>query len=101
MCIVVVGGHDRMQDEYKEICSKRGHRAKIFTQLPARFDKAIGTPDSIVLFTSTVSHKMILTAVKEAKRKNINVVRSHSSSATSLEELLKKIENDMDTACPS
>lgn len=101
MSIVVVGGHDRMQDEYKEICSKRGHRAKIYTQMPARFDKAIGSPDSIVLFTSTVSHKMVLAALKEAKRKNINVVRSHSSSATSFEELLKKMETDMNTACPS
>ncbi len=101
MSIVLVGGHDRMQEEYKQICSKRGHRVKIYTQMPARFDKVIGTPDSIVLLTSTVSHKMILTALKEAKRKNINVVRSHSSSATSLEELLKKIEADMNVACPS
>lgn len=101
MSIVLVGGHDRMQEEYKQICSKRGHRVKIYTQMPARFDKVIGSPDSIVLFTSTVSHKMILTALREAKRKNINVVRSHSSSATSLEELLKKIEIDSSMACPS
>jgi hypothetical protein len=101
MSIVVVGGHERMHDEYKEICSKYGHRVKIYNQMPARFDKAIGSPDRIVLFTSTVSHKMILTALKEAKRKAINVVRSHSSSATSFEELLKRMGNDMDTACPS
>ncbi len=101
MSIVLVGGHDRMQEEYKQICSKRGHRVKIYTQMPARFDKVIGNPDSIVLFTSTVSHKMILTALREAKRKNINVVRSHSSSATSLEELLKKIETESNMACPS
>lgn len=101
MSIVLVGGHDRMQEEYKQICSKRGHRVKIYTQMPARFDKVIGNPDSIVLFTSTVSHKMILTALREAKRKNINVVRSHSSSATSLEELLKKMETEATTACPS
>jgi hypothetical protein len=101
MSIVLVGGHDRMQDEYKEICSSRGHRVKVYTQMPARFDKAIGTPDSIVLFTATVSHKMMLTAIKEAKKKNINVVRSHSSSASSLLELLKKMESGLNTACPS
>lgn len=69
MSIVLVGGHDRMHDEYKGICSKRGHRVKVYTQMPARFDKAIGNPDGIVLFTGTVSHKMILTAMKEAKKK--------------------------------
>lgn len=95
MSIVLVGGHDRMQDEYKEICYSRGHRVKVYTQMPARFDKAIGSPDSIVLFTSTVSHKMMLTAVKEAKKKKINIVRSHSSSASSLMELLKQLERDL------
>ncbi len=101
MSIVLVGGHDRMQDEYKEICSSRGHRVKVYTQMPARFDKAIGSPDRIVLFTSTVSHKMMLTAMKEAKKKNISVVRSHSSSASSLLELLKKLESEKNVACPS
>ena len=101
MSIVLVGGHDRMQDEYREICSSRGHRVKVYTQMPARFDKAIGNPDRIVLFTSTVSHKMMLTAMKEAKKKNISVVRSQSSSASSLLDLLKKLESEKDTACPS
>lgn len=95
MSIVVVGGHDRMHDEYKAICCKLGHRVKIFTQMPARFEKVIGTPDGIVLFTSTVSHKMMHIAVKEAKRKNIPVIRSHSSSATSLVELLQEFEKNI------
>ncbi|WP_407313162.1 DUF2325 domain-containing protein [Desulfosporosinus sp. SB140] len=92
MSIVLVGGHDRMHEEYKEICSKRGHRVKVFTQMPTRFDKLIGNPDGIVLFTWTVSHKMIHTAVKEAKRKNIPVLRCHNSSRTSLEGMLEQLE---------
>lgn len=99
MSIVVVGGHDRMHEEYREICERRGHNVKIYTQMPARFDKAIGRPDGIVLFTSTVSHKMVNTAVKEAKRRNIRLVRSHSSSATSLDGLIREME--MNTACPA
>ena len=92
MSIVLVGGHDRMHDEYKEICTKRGHRVKVYTQMPARFDKAIGTPDGMVLFTSTVSHKMVNTAVKEAKKKRIPIIRCHSSSATSLEGSINELE---------
>lgn len=92
MSIVLVGGHDRMQDEYKVIADKHGHRLKVFTQMPARFDKSIGSPDAIVLFTSTVSHKMVMTAVKEAKKKKIPVVRCHSSSGNSLEETFKQLK---------
>jgi hypothetical protein len=101
MSIILVGGHDRMHDEYKNICAKRGHRVKVYTQMPANFDKLIGNADRIVLFTSTVSHKMATTAVKEAKRKNIQVIRSHSSSATSLEALLNQVGMDVNTACRS
>ncbi|MCX7749599.1 MAG: DUF2325 domain-containing protein [Clostridia bacterium] len=93
MSIVLVGGHDRMQDEYKVIGDKHGHRIKVFTQMPPRFDKSIGLPDAIVLFTSTVSHKMVLTAVKEAKKKKIPIMRCHSSSGSSLEETLKQLKS--------
>lgn len=92
MSIVLVGGHDRMHDEYKGIGGKFGHRIKVFTQMPARFDKAIGEPDVIVLFTNTVSHKMVITAVKEAKRKKIPLLRCHTSSCNSLEETLKSLK---------
>lgn len=94
MSIVLVGGHDRMHDEYKVICTRRGHRLKVYTQMPAKFDKVIGNPDGIVLFTSTVSHKMIHIAVKEAKRKNIPVHRCHNSSAASLEGVLQSLEKE-------
>lgn len=91
MSIVLIGGHDRMHEEYKTIGCKHGHRLKVFTQMTARFDKNIGSPDAIVLFTNTVSHKMLLAAVKEAKRKNIPVIRCHTSSGTSLDETLKQL----------
>lgn len=92
MSIVLVGGHDRMQDEYKTIATKYGHKIKVFTQMTPRFNKSIGTPDAILLFTSTVSHKMVLTAVKEAKRKKIPIMRCHTSSGNSLEESLRQLK---------
>lgn len=92
MSIVLIGGHDRMHNEYKEMCSRFGHDIKVYTQMPKRFEKVIGNPDGIVLFTSTVSHQMVKTAVKEAKRKNIPVIRSHSSSACSLKSSIQQLE---------
>ena len=91
MSIVLVGGHERMEAEYKIIADKHGHRIKVFTQMPPRFHKSIGVPDAIVLFTSTVSHKMVHTAIKEAKKKSIPVLRCHTSSGNSLDETLKQL----------
>ena len=53
------------------------------------FSKQIGTPDLMILFTNTVSHKMVLSAVTEAKKNDVNIVRTHSSSAASLTSVLE------------
>ncbi len=51
--------------------------------MPADLNKKIGTPDLLVLFTNTVSHKMVKCAMEEAKRNEIPVVRCHTSSKSS------------------
>ena len=61
-----------------------------YLQMPSCLNKKIGNPDLVVLFTNTVSHKMVRCAVSEAKNKNIEVVRSHSSSQAALTEILEQ-----------
>ena len=92
MGIVILGGHEGMVNDYKTIAKSLGYKAKIYPKMPPKLNKAIGSPDGIVLFTSTVSHKMTLAAVQEAKRKNIPVVRCHNSSKVSLKESIKQLE---------
>ena len=58
MSVVIIGGHDRMVCQYKQICKQFKCKAKVFTQMSAAMSKQIGSPDLIVLFTNTVSHKM-------------------------------------------
>ena len=65
MSVVIVGGHDRMVSQYKKICKSYKCKAKVFTQMSADMDKQIGRPDLLVLFTNTVSHKMIKCALGE------------------------------------
>ena len=60
MSIVIVGGHDRMVGQYKKICKSYKCKCKVFTQMEADFGKKIGCPDLLVLFTGTVSHKLML-----------------------------------------
>lgn len=64
--------------------------AKVFTKMKTDLKNKIGSPDLLILFTSTVSHKMVHCAVAEAERKNIIVERSHSSSASALNGILEQ-----------
>lgn len=93
MSVVIVGGHDRMAGKYKQICKKFHCKAKVFTQQPARLSKQLGSPDLVVVFTSTVSHTMVHCAVTEAEKKNAEIVRCHTSSASALTEILTKACN--------
>ena len=88
MSVVMIGGHDRMVRQYKEICENHKYKAKVFTQMKTGLDKLIGRPDLLILFTNTVSHKMVKCALEEAKKNNIEVIRCHTSSQAALEEIL-------------
>ena len=51
MSVVIVGGHDRMVAQYKKICKSYKCKVKVFTHMGADFNKQIGCPDLLVLFT--------------------------------------------------
>lgn len=87
MSIVIIGGHDRMVCQYKKVCQKYQCKAKVFTQMSGNLSKKIGTPDLVVLFTNTVSHKMVRCAVEEAGRCNAEIIRCHTSSKNALEDI--------------
>ena len=89
MSVVIIGGNECMERQYQQICKKHGCKAKVFVKEKSGFSKQIGTPDLMILFTNTVSHKMVLSAVTEAKKNDVNIVRTHSSSAASLTSVLE------------
>ena len=91
MSVVIIGGNERMVCQYKQICKEHHCKAKVFAKMAANLKNQIGCPDFIILFTATVSHKMVHCALQEANRNNITVKRSHSSSAYALREILQKI----------
>ena len=90
MSIVIIGGHDRMVCQYKKVCKNFHCKAKVFTQMAAGLDKQIGNPDLLVLFTNTVSHKMVKRALEEVKASGTEVVRCHTSSKAALTEILEQ-----------
>ena len=91
MSIVIIGGNECMVCQYEKICKEHGCSAKVFAKEKGSFRKKLGTPDLMILFTNTVSHKMMNTAVSEAKRNQIRVERIHSSSAAALANVLSEI----------
>ena len=83
MSVVIIGGHDRMVRQYKEICENHKYKAKVFTQMKTGLDK-------LILFTNTVSHKMVRCVLDEVDENRTDIVRCHTSSGTALAEILEK-----------
>ena len=89
MSVVIIGGHERMESQYKEICKKYNCKAKVFTKMKTDLSSKIGCPDLMILFTATASHKMVHCAVAESERNHAILERSHSSSASALIKILE------------
>ena len=89
MSIVIVGGNERMVCQYQNICKNYGCKAKVFAKEKGAMKKKLGCPDLMILFTNTVSHKMVHCAVTEAEKCNAQIVRCHTSSGNALNEILQ------------
>jgi len=90
MNVVIVGGNECMACKYADICKNYGCKAKVFVKERGTLKKKLGCPDLLILFTNTVSHKMVNSAVDEAKRNNIPIARVRSSSAAALNQVLSE-----------
>ena len=93
MSVVIVGGNECMARQYRDLCAEYRCSAKVYPKMKNGL-KDFGSPDLLILFTDTVSHKMVYTALSRLKSRT-TVRRSHSSSLSSLRKLLEE-----HTACP-
>ena len=75
--------------QYKNLCSDYKCKAKVYPKMSGGL-KDIGSPDLLVLFTNTVSHKMIRCALNKTKGQNVRIARSHSSSISALKNILEE-----------
>ena len=69
MSVVIVGGNECMVRRYKEICDEYHCKSKKKKKTDGAL-KGIGSPDLLVLFTGTVSHKMVRSTLNETKGKD-------------------------------
>lgn len=89
MSVVIVGGNERMAAQYQQICRGYGCKAKVFCKENGSLKRKMGVPDLLILCTNTVSHKMVISALGEAKRNHIPVARMHAASSAALHRLLQ------------
>ena len=78
-----------MERRYKDLCQSYQCNAKVFTKLESGLKNRIGNPDLLVLFTNTMSHKMLRCALNETKGLDTVIARSHSSSMAALRNILE------------
>lgn len=89
MSVVILGGNECMVRRYRDLCAEHGCQAKVFTHLKCGMGCKIGSPDLLVLFTGTMSHKLLKTALNETRGGNTIIARSHSGSMAALKAILE------------
>lgn len=88
MSVVIIGGNECMVRQYKTLCEQYRCRAKVFPKMETSLKSKIGSPDLLVLFTGTMSHKLLRCALDETADTETKVVRSHSASMSALKNIL-------------
>lgn len=88
MSVVIVGGNECMTRRYCDLCKEYCCKAKVYPKF-ARGFKNLGNPDLLVLFTSTMSHKMLQSVLSTTKGQNIRIARCHTSSMAALRQILE------------
>ena len=89
MSVVIIGGNEYMERRYIDLCKSYSCKAKVYTKMKAGM-KDIGSPDLLVLFTNTMSHKMLRSVLSGKKKNDMLIERCHTSSMNALKDILEK-----------
>lgn len=84
MCGALVGGMDRLRNEYISAAKEMGVDLKVFTGKERSIKNQLGDLDVMILFTGKVSHSARQEAVRHAKSNNIPLHMMHSSGVSAL-----------------
>lgn len=88
MCAALIGGMDRLKQDYMRTAKKAGVQLKIFTGQENRIGSQLGDSEMIIIFTNKISHRARNEALSLAKTRNIPVRMVHSCGVSSLRKCL-------------
>jgi len=89
MSVLILGGNERMERNYKDLCREFNCRAKVYTKTTGTMKNKIGNPDLCVLFVGALSHKMLNSAMNQMKGTNTIIARCPTSSMDALRTVLE------------
>ena len=87
MSVVILGGNECMTCRYRALCEEYHCKAKVYPKLERNM-KDLGSPDLVILFTGTMSHKMLRSVMSEVKGRSVPVEYSPSASMAALRRIL-------------
>ena len=88
MSVLIIGGNECMARRYKDICAQYNCKATVCPKMNNSV-RRLGSPDLIILFTGTMSHKMLRSVMSELKE-GTSIARSSTGSATALKSILER-----------
>ncbi len=88
MCATLVGGMDRLKQDYLRTARQAGVDLKIFTGKENSIAAHLGGSERIIIFTNKVSHQARNEALSVARSRNIPVDMLHSCGVSSLRKCL-------------
>ena len=62
MSVIILGGNECMERQYKELCKSYNCKAKIFIKPSGSLKNKLGNPDLMICFTGALSHKVLKNA---------------------------------------
>ena len=89
MSVVIVGGNECMTRQYIDLCKEYKCKAKVYAKKSGGL-KNFGSPDLLVLFTDTLSHKTLKNALDETKNTDVKIAYSNNSSKSALKKILEQ-----------
>jgi Uncharacterized protein conserved in bacteria (DUF2325). len=88
MCAALVGGMDRMKQDYIAMAKDFGVNLKVFTGQERSIKSQLGEVDMMILCTAKVSHAARQEVIKHARANKIPLHMVHSSGLSSLRKCI-------------
>ena len=89
MCVTLIGGMDRLENDYIRAAQASGHTLRFISRNEKNFIEKIGNPDRLIVFTNKVSHEARRKAMLLARQKNIPLFMLHSCGVSTLRDCLQ------------
>lgn len=90
MSVVILGGNECMERQYKELCREYKCKAKVFIKPSGTLKNKLGNPDLLICFTGALSHKVLRNAQNELKGSGVAIEHSRTASMAALRAILEK-----------